>query len=111
MKYNIELLRHIQDEIIFIFETTNGKAKDIILSDGLICRAVIRSFEIIGEASKKLEDEFKAAHPHVKWKKIAGTRDRLIHDYFGVDYEIIWDIIENKLPDLKLYIDNIINEA
>lgn len=63
---NIELLRHIKDEIIFIFETTNGKAKDIILSDGLICRAVIRSLEIIGEASKKLEDEFKAVHPHVE---------------------------------------------
>lgn len=105
---NLELVRHTQDEVNFILQHTNSKTKEELLNDEVLCRAVIRSLEIIGEAAKKLDDEFKANHPHVEWKKIAGTRDKLIHEYFGVDYDIVWDIIENKLPELKDYVDNIL---
>ena len=105
---NLELLRHIQDEVNFILQNTHGKAKETVINDGVLCRAIVRSLEIIGEASKRLDEEFKAEHTHIEWKKMAGTRDRLIHDYFGVDYDIIWDIIQNKLPDLQFYIDEII---
>jgi len=63
--------------------------------------AVIRNLEIIGEAAKSLPQEFKTKHDQIDWRKIAGLRDILIHQYFGVDLEIIWDIMQNKLPNLK----------
>jgi uncharacterized protein with HEPN domain len=108
---NLELLHHIQDEVDFVLLATNNKTKDEVINDAVLSRAVIRSLEIIGEATKKLDDEFKAKHPGVEWSKMAKTRDRLIHDYFGVNYDIIWDIIQNKLPDLQSYITNILKET
>ena len=107
---NLEILRHIKDEIDFVLNSVESKTKDNIIDDGLLNRAVIRSLEIIGEATKKLDDEFKNQYPHIEWKKMAGTRDKLIHDYFGVDYDIVWDIIENKLPDLQFFIEEIFAE-
>ncbi|MGS2760799.1 HepT-like ribonuclease domain-containing protein [Sinomicrobium sp. M5D2P9] len=107
---NIELLKHIQDEILFVLKTTSGKNKDEFISDPVLSRAVIRSLEIIGEASTKLSPGFKAQYPDVEWRKISDTRNRLIHDYFGVDYDIVWNIITDKLPDLKENIQNIITE-
>lgn len=107
---NLELLRHIQDECDFILKHTNGKSKETVLSDNVLSRAIVRSLEIIGEAARKVDDEFKSAYPHVEWKKMAGTRDRLIHDYFGIDYDIVWDIIEAKLPDLHHFIGEIIKQ-
>jgi uncharacterized protein with HEPN domain len=62
--------------------------------------AVVRNLEIIGEAVKKLPDDIRKQHSEVNWKKIAGLRDILIHEYYGIDVEIIWDIITNKLPPL-----------
>ena len=73
-------------------------------------RAITRSIEIIGEAAKKLDDDFKHKYPHVEWKKIAGSRDRIIHHYFGIDYDIIWEIVTDKIPPLKDYMEEIISE-
>ena len=108
---NLELLRHIQDEVDFVLKNVDKKEKDEVISDGILCRAIIRSLEIIGEASTKLNDEFKAKYPHIEWKKMAGTRNRLIHDYFGVDYDIVWDIIQTKLSDLQYNIADILKES
>ncbi len=108
---NLELLHHIHDEVNFILNTTNGKSKDEVIDDAVLSRAIIRSLEIIGEAAKKFDEEFKSEYPYIEWKKIAGTRDKLIHDYFGVDYDIVWDIIETKLPDLQYFIAEIIDES
>ena len=74
----------------------------------MLCRAVVRSIEIIGEASKKIDEEFKATHTHIEWKKMAGARDKLIHDYFGIDYDIVWDIIQNKIPDLDHFLNQLV---
>jgi uncharacterized protein with HEPN domain len=74
----------------------------------VLCRAVVRSIEIIGEASKKIDEEFKATHTHIEWKKMAGARDKLIHDYFGIDYDIVWDIIQNKIPDLDHFLNQLV---
>lgn len=64
-------------------------------------RAFVRSLEIIGEAAKKVPDDFRAAHSGVEWRAMAGMRDRLIHDYFGVDFELVWDVVRNRIPALR----------
>ncbi|HXS56431.1 MAG TPA: HepT-like ribonuclease domain-containing protein [Hanamia sp.] len=107
---NLELLKHVKDEIDFVLNSVGDKKKDSVINDDLLSRAIIRSLEIIGEATKKLDDDFKRQYPHIEWKKMAATRDKLIHDYFGVDYDIVWDIIENKLPDLQFFIGEVFDE-
>jgi hypothetical protein len=99
-----ELFRHISDEINFVLDTIKGKTKEEALNDGILFRALVRSIEIIGEASKKISSEFKGAHPEIEWKKIAGTRDILAHVYFALDNDIIWDIITEKLPPFGIFI-------
>ena len=66
--------------------------------------------EIIGEATKNMSEKFKAAHPDVPWRRVAGMRDKLIHDYFGVNLKIIWDVTQRDLPQLKEKIQAILNE-
>ncbi|WP_442588245.1 HepT-like ribonuclease domain-containing protein [Pedobacter sp. AW31-3R] len=107
---NIELLKHILEETSFILDSTIGKNKEDVINDPILSRALIRSLEIIGEASNKVDPAFKSLYPHVEWRKMSGTRNRLIHDYFGIDYDIVWDIIISKLPDLRNAISEIISE-
>lgn len=70
----------------------------------------MRSLEIIGEAVKALPQHFQEKHDKIEWYKIAGMRDKLIHHYFGVDYDLVWDVIINHLPKLRKTIDDILNE-
>ena len=107
---NLELLRHISQETTFILKHIQNKSKEDFISDDLLCHGLVRSLEIIGEAAKKIDPDFKQQYPHIEWRKMAGTRDKMIHDYFGVDYEIVWDIVENKIPDLHHFVNEIISE-
>jgi uncharacterized protein with HEPN domain len=68
------------------------------------------SLEIIREAAKKVRDDFRARYTGVEWRAMAGMRDRLIHDYFGVDYRLVWDVIQNRIPELKRQIASILDE-
>lgn len=104
----LEFLRHILDECSYILKVTEDKTSADVFSDETLSRAIIRSLEIIGEASKKVDNDFKLKHPHIEWKKMAATRDVMIHDYFGIDYDVVWSIITDKLPDLEHYLQEII---
>lgn len=100
-KEHIEFLKHILDECSYIISVTGeGMSKDEFIQNETLKRAVVRSLEIIGEASKKIPVDFKIKWESVNWKSMSGMRDRLIHDYMGVNYLIVWDVIRNKIPEL-----------
>ncbi len=92
---------HILDEIEFIKENLESVSAAQFQNDETLKRAVVRSLEIIGEATKKLPDEFRQDHDQIPWRQMAGMRDVLIHDYFGVDYDIVWDVVTDQIPELK----------
>lgn len=110
MKKNLPFLKHIRDEINFLLNETKKVNFESFITDELLKRASARSFEIIGEAVKNLSSEFKGRHKDIDWKKIAGMRDKIIHYYFGVDYNILWQTIKDKVPSLKLKIEAIIKK-
>jgi uncharacterized protein with HEPN domain len=96
-----EYLRHILDEIDFVAGHIPGLSFEAFSQDPVLQRAFVRSLEIIGEAAKKVPDSVRQLDPDIPWRKVASMRDRLIHDYFGVDYAIVWDVAATKLPDLR----------
>jgi uncharacterized protein with HEPN domain len=92
-------LIHISECIDKIVKFTSG-GREAFMASALTQDAVIRNFEVMGEAAKHLSEGFKAAHPESPWKQIAGFRDVLIHDYIGVDLDRIWSVIEKDLEGL-----------
>ena len=100
LKDSIEYLRHIRDECRYLVDLSARTGLDGFLADEDLKRASVRSLEIIGEATKKLPDEYRRKHPEINWGDMAGMRDVLIHDYLGVDYVIVWDVMKNHIPPL-----------
>ena len=103
-------IEHISSCISRIKEYTSGIDEDGFLKNNLIQDAVIRNFEIIGEATKKLNEDFRAKYSEIEWKKIAGMRDKLIHDYIGVDLWAVWGVVENIIPTLDTQIEDILKK-
>lgn len=107
----INFIHHILLECNYLLGLVNeGLTKEELLSDETLQRAVSRSIEIIGEATKNIDKDFRREHKDIEWKEMAGMRDRLIHNYLGVNYHIVWDVIVHKIPPLAQNIQKIIDE-
>ena len=103
-----EYLLHIRDEADFLQRATAGLDRETLLRDETLKRAAVRSLEIIGEAVKNISEHVRGKYPNVEWRAIAGMRDKLIHDYVTVDYDIVWDVITNKVPLLRREVEQIL---
>ena len=108
-KEPIEFLQHIADECTYLLSVSKELSKDNFLDNETLKRAVVRSLEIIGEATKKIPADFKVKWSSIQWKNMAGMRDRLIHDYIGVNYSIVWDVLINKIPALNAQIQEVLS--
>lgn len=107
----MQYLRHIHDESSYILSVITGEiTKEDFLSDETLKRAVVRSLEIIGEATKKLPPDIRENWNTIRWKDMAGMRDRLVHDYMGINYVIVWDVVKNKIPNLHQQITEILEK-
>ena len=98
---NMEFFQDIVEAINRIQSYIDKMNYDEFLEDMKTQDAVVRNIEIIGEAVKNISSDFKEKHEDIEWKKITGMRDKIIHFYFGVNWDIVWDVIKNRLPNLE----------
>ena len=104
-----ELFRDMLREAEFLQTATAGLKRDTFLRDEVLKRAFTRSIEIIGEASRKVPEQSRSLFPTLEWQKMAGMRNRLIHDYVQVDYAIVWEVAVDKAPKLAAELRLILN--
>lgn len=107
-KSDIVFFEHILDSIAAIEQFSKNITKNELESNRLKRSAIIKEIEIIGEAVKNISQSLKNKHKEIEWKDIAGTRDKMIHHYFGIDINIVWDIVKKDLPILKKQIQQIL---
>jgi len=93
-----------------IKQYTKGFDYKEFLTDDKTIDAVVRNFEIIGEAANRMDPDFRDQNPAIEWKRIRGFRNRIVHDYFGIDYEIVWNIIETYIDELTDRLETIIKD-
>ena len=103
-------IQHIRDAIDLIEVFTKDWSKEEFLKNTEKQYAVMRALEIVGEATKNVPSSFRNKHPNIPWKKIAGTRDKLIHLYFGVNVDLIWKVVKEEIPLLKKQIQKILRD-
>lgn len=96
-----DYLQHILVDADYLLERSGSLTFGAFTQDETPRRAFVRSLEVIGEAAKKVPSAFRDQHPQVEWRALAGMRDRLIHDSFGVDYELVWDVVRSRMPELR----------
>jgi uncharacterized protein with HEPN domain len=108
-KNYVELLRHILAECEYIGSAVTAETTfEQFMTDETLKRALVRSLEIIGEATKKIPADIKLKWGDISWKNMAGMRDRLIHDYMGINYRIVWDVARNVIPQVRAQISDVI---
>ncbi len=106
----LEFIDHIFEELKFVLKTTNSLTFDAFIKDEVIKRAVVRALEVVGEATKNLSHDFRQKYNQVPWKFMAGMRDKLIHDYMGVDYNLVFKTSKEDVPELYGFIELILKE-
>ncbi len=94
----------------YLVNRSKGLTQEDIFQNEDLNRAFARSLEIIGEATKQLPESLRKKYPEIEWRGLAGLRDKLIHHYFGLDYDILWDVISNEIPSALVIIERIIAE-
>lgn len=104
-------LAHIHEAIIAILDFTQNISEEEFYQSDLILSAVVRKFEIMGEAAKRIPDEIRLANPEIPWKQMAGFRDVLIHDYDGLNLNTIWVTITLHLPELQKQIKSVLDNT
>ena len=104
LDYIEDIIQAMDDALKFV----KGMKYDDFAKDRKSIYAVIRAIEIIGEAAKKIPDEIKRDYPQIPWKEMAGMRDKLIHEYSGVDLKRVWDTIKKDIPNLKSLFEKIL---
>lgn len=111
MRNDEDYIEDILDAIEKIGEFTEGMSYEEFLMDDKTKFAVVRALEVIGEASKRVSAELKGRHPEIPWKAMAGMRDKLIHAYFGVDWEVVWLTVKKELPKIKPFFERILKRG
>jgi uncharacterized protein with HEPN domain len=110
MRRELAFLEDILDCIDCVESYLAGVNEEAFQASRLLQDAVVRNLQIIGEAVKNVTEETKQKHPHIDWRNIARTRDRLVHHYFRVDLQIVWDIATNELSPLKTAVTELLKE-
>lgn len=105
-----DYIQDILDAIVEIKEFIQGMRFENFAKEKKAINAVVRSLEVIGEATKKIPEDLRERYPQIPWRRMAGMRDKLIHEYFGIDLEIIWEVINNELPPVKPMIQRVLKD-
>ena len=109
-KDNLVYIKHVRDAIATIQDYTNGMSYDEFIADQKTRDAVVRQLEIIGEAVSNTSADFRKLHDGVPWRDISAMRNKLIHEYFGVDEDTVWQVIKEDVPELNLAIEKLLQE-
>lgn len=109
-KSDVEFLKHIKKECDYLLKYSKKLSEEDFYKDETLQRAFTRCLEIIGEASKRVNLDFRNKYPMIPFKEMAGMRDKIIHYYEGVDYSIVWVTIINKIPEIHFQIEQILKE-
>lgn len=110
MKDDTVFIRHILDEVNYIIKESKDLEFEDLMKNETLRRALIRSLEIIGEATKNLSISFRKKHSDIEWRGMSALRDKLIHKYFGVNWNRVWDVIKNMIPEIEDKLKRVLRE-